>query len=59
MAQYAKDHGSRLGRFELVIYDPETRRRKVLDLKNVAVRNHVRAVTTNTHLTALFDLAGS
>lgn len=59
MAKYARRHGHLFGRFELVIYDKETRRRKTLDLKNVDVRGHVLAVTTTNHLTALFTLAGT
>ena len=43
----------------MVIYDKATDRRKTLDLKLVAIRDQVLAVTTSQHLSALFDLAGA
>lgn len=58
-AKYAKDHGHRFARVEMVIYDNQSERRKTLNLKLVNVRNHVLAVTTSQHLNALFDLAGN
>lgn len=59
LARYAKKHGHLFNRLEMVIYDRTDGRRQTLNLKSVSVRDHVLAVTTQQHLHALFDLAGS
>lgn len=58
LARYAKKHGHLFGRLEMVVYDRQSRRRRTLNLKSVAVRDHVITVTTHEHLLSLFDLAG-
>ena len=58
-AQYAKAHGGLFDRIEMVIYEPDTDRRRGLNLKSITVRDQVLKVTTTGHLQALFDLAGS
>lgn len=59
LARYAKKHGHLFARVEMVIYDRQNRRRQTLNLKSVAVRDHVLTVQTHQHLHSLFDLAGS
>ncbi len=51
-ARYAKQHGHLFARLEMVIYDRQSGRRQTLNLKSVAVRDHVLAVTTQAHLQA-------
>lgn len=57
LATYAKDHGHRFRRLEMVIYD-ENDKRKSLNLKSITVRDQVLKVTTREHLQALYDIAG-
>jgi len=56
-AQFAKDHGHRFRRVEMVIFD-ENERRRTLNLKNIAVRGQVLAVTSREHLESLYAVAG-
>lgn len=58
-ATYAKLHGHLYGRIEMVIFDPETKRKRSLNLKSVAIRDQVLNVSSLAHLKALFDIAGS
>jgi type III restriction enzyme len=58
LAKYAKDHGERFGRIELVIYAngaDDTGKR--LNLMNEAVRSKVAQVAKHQHLQQLFDEA--
>lgn len=55
LARYAAKHGAAFGRIELIIVEDEQVRR--LDLKNEAIRDRVRAVTSSQHLRDLFGLA--
>jgi type III restriction enzyme len=56
LAAFAEKHRSSFGKFELLIYDKDTDRRKTLDLKKRSVRDRVAGVTTTQHLNDLFDL---
>ncbi|MEX1159194.1 MAG: hypothetical protein WEC79_09725, partial [Thermomicrobiales bacterium] len=55
LAKYAAKHGAAFGRIELIIVEDVRVHR--LNLKNEAVRDRVRAVTTSQHLRDLFSLA--
>lgn len=59
LATYAQRFGHLYASIDLVIYDKQTRRQRRLQLKQVAVRDHVRRVQNSEHLRALFDLAGT
>ncbi|MDQ1075039.1 MULTISPECIES: DEAD/DEAH box helicase [Microbacterium] len=58
-AAYAKLHGATFDRIEMVIYDEQSKRKRTLNLKSIAVRDQVGKVTTREHLQALFDIVGS
>ncbi len=55
LARYAAKHGAAFGRMELIIVENERIQR--LNLKDEAVRDRVRAVSSSQHLRDLFDLA--
>lgn len=55
LAKYTAKHGVAFGRMELIIIENERVHR--LNLKNEAIRDRVKAVTSSQHLRDLFTLA--
>lgn len=56
LAAYADKFAGQFARFEMVVYDKATGRKKLINLKSATTRQRIAGVTTTQHLEDLFDL---